>query len=176
MRSWKNFKDLLFAFLDSKGKYYLVSFPKTGRTWLIHMLKAIDQAHLDAAAIRHVHSGDPISTQLTTSSFLQSVSIEKTHDNSAIILEDGTRPNPDSIFYYTYRKRFTRSKIIFLVRDPRDVVVSHFHQVTKRANNPFLFDSISDFVRNEKLGFNRIIHFYNLWIKNKQYPSCYSYL
>ena len=47
MRSWKNFKDLLSAFLDSEGKYYLVSFPKTGRTWLMYMLKEIEEAHAE---------------------------------------------------------------------------------------------------------------------------------
>lgn len=165
MRFWNDFKDLLLAFSNPKGKYYLVSFPKTGRTWLMYMLKEIEKEYIELDS--SISNRFP---KKITSSFLQSVSIEKTHDYSEIILENGNRPNPDTIFYYNYRRRFIRSKVIFLVRDPRDVVVSHFHQVTKRANNPFLFDSISDFVRDEKLGFNRIIYFYNLWIKNKQYP------
>jgi hypothetical protein len=58
-----------------------------------------------------------------------------------------------------------------LVRDPRDVVVSHFHQVTKRSRNPFVFKSISDFVKDDILGFNRIIHYYNLWFSQKEIPK-----
>ena len=59
------------------------------------------------------------------------------HDNSEIILEDGTRNNPLDVFKFTSRFRYKRGKVIFLVRDPRDVIVSHFYQVTKRAKNPF---------------------------------------
>ena len=57
------------------------------------------------------------------------------------------------------------------MRDPRDVIVSHYHQITKRAKNPFIFNSISEFVKDDVLGFKRIIHFYNLWQKNKDIPQ-----
>ena len=67
------------------------------------------------------------------------VSIQKTHDLSEIIVEDGTRQNPNLIFKYLKRFRYRRSNVIFLVRDPRDVIVSHYHQVTKRSKNPFVF-------------------------------------
>ena len=56
------------------------------------------------------------------------------------------------VFRYTNRFRYRRSKVIFLVRDPRDVVVSHFYQVTKRSKNPFVFNSITDFVKDDILG------------------------
>ena len=34
-----------------------------------------------------------------------------------------------------------------------------------------MFDSISDFIKDETLGFNRIIHYYNLWHKSRNIPK-----
>ena len=56
--------------------------------------------------------------------------IEYTHDMSEIIIENGYRQDPTILFRFDDRLRYRRSKVIFLVRDPRDVIVSHFHQVT----------------------------------------------
>ena len=152
MKIWRDIKDFILSYYYPKGQYFLVSFPKTGRTWLIHMVNQMkEQSNHILKKERHF--------------------IFNEHDNSEIILEDGTRNNPLEIFKFTARFRYKRGKIIFLVRDPRDVIVSHFHQVTKRARNPFVFNSISEFVKDDILGFKRIIHFYNLWQRNKDIPQ-----
>lgn len=148
MKFWRNFKDVVLSFYYPAGKYFLVSFPKTGQTWLMYMLKGMFK-------------------QLKNKDYF----IESTHDCSEIILENGTRIDPNHIFQFNDRYRFRRAKVIFLIRDPRDVIVSHFHQVTKRSQNPFVFDNISNFVQDEKLGFKRIIYFYNLWFKNRNIPQ-----
>ena len=146
MRSWRNIKDFFLSFRYPNGKYFLISFPKTGRTWLMYMIHQIQ---------------DEMKTD---------VSIQDTHDLSEIIIENGFRQDPYLIFKFPDRIRYRRSKVIFLVRDPRDVVVSHYHQVTKRSINPFVFSSISEFVQNELFGFKRIIHFYNLWYRSSEVP------
>lgn len=152
MKIWRDIKDYLLSFRYPKGQYFLVSFPKTGRTWLIHMINQMkDQSNHSLMNKDHF--------------------IFNEHDNSEIIIENGIRNNPLDVFRFTSRFRYKRAKVIFLVRDPRDVVVSHFHQVTKRAKNPFVFNSISDFVQDKVLGFKRIIHFYNLWYNNKHLPQ-----
>jgi len=152
MKLWRNIKDFILSYTYPKGQYFLISFPKTGRTWLMHMIHQMKDL-----------SSDPLKNQEHF--------IFNEHDNSEIIIENGYRNNPLDIFKFTGRNRYRRGKVIFLVRDPRDVVVSHFYQVTKRAKNPFVFNSISDFVRHETLGFNRIIKYYNLWYKNKRIPQ-----
>ena len=152
MKLWRDIKDFVLSFYYPKGQYFLVSFPKTGRTWLIYMLNQIKDL-----------SNHPLKE---SKSF-----IFNEHDNSEIIIENGYRNNPMDVFRYTNRFRYRRSKVIFLVRDPRDVVVSHFYQVTKRAKNPFVFNSITDFVKHDILGFKRIIHYYNLWYNNKEVPQ-----
>tara|TARA_B100000131_G_C18018063_1_gene573372 strand:- start:184 stop:948 length:765 start_codon:yes stop_codon:yes gene_type:complete len=149
MKLWRNLKDIILAFYLPKGYYYLISFPKTGRTWLMYMLESI-MNRLDEELI---------------------LNIESSHDSSEIVIEDGSKTDPNLIFHYTLRLRYLRSNILFMVRDPRDVIVSHFYQVTKRTNNPLKFENISEFLRDEKLGFKRIIHFYNLWYKNKKFAK-----
>jgi len=152
MKLWRNIKDCILSFRYPKWQYFLVSFPKTGRTWLMHMINHLKEL-----------SNHPLKNQEHF--------IFNEHDNSEIIIENGYRNNPLDVFRSTGRNRYRRGKVIFLVRDPRDVVVSHFHQVTKRAKNPFVFNSISDFIKDETLGFNRIIHYYNLWYKNRNIPK-----
>ena len=133
MKLWRDIKDFVLSFYYPKGQYFLVSFPKTGRTWLMYMLNQIKDL-----------SNHPLKESKNF--------IFNEHDNSEIIIENGYRNNPSDVFRYTNRFRYRRSKVIFLVRDPRDVVVSHFYQVTKRAKNPFVFNSITDFVKHDILG------------------------
>ena len=152
MLFWKNIKDFLHSYSYTKGQFFLISFPKTGRTWLMYM---IDQLQLIS----------------NNNSRIDKFFLLNEHDNSEIIIENGYRNNPLDIFKFASRYKYKRAKVIFLVRDPRDVVVSHFHQITKRSVNPFIFENISEFIRDEVLGFNRIIHYYNLWYNNRNIPE-----
>ena len=145
---WRNIKDLVLSFYYPSGQFFLVSFPNSGRTWLMYMLRSI----LKEARKENLY-------------------IEDTHDTSEIIIENGTRQNPYLIFNFTSRFRYRRAKVIFLARDPRDVIASNFHQVTNRSKNPFKFNSKSEFVRHNTYGFKRVIHFFNIWYNNKSKPQ-----
>jgi len=144
MLFWRYLKDYLLSYTYKNNQVFLVSFPKTGRTWLSYMLDQIE-----------AKSG-------------KEINYLKTHDFSEIVIESGKKQNPSLIFKYVKRYFYRRAKVIFLVRDPRDVIVSHFHQITKRTKKPMYFSSISEFVRHETFGFNRIIQFYNLWYNQRK--------
>ena len=148
MKWWRNIKDLVLSFYYPSGQFFLVSFPNSGRTWLMYMLRNI----LKEAGKENIY-------------------IEDTHDCSEIIIENGTRQDPHLIFKFTNRFRYLRAKVIFLSRDPRDIIASNFHQVTKRSRNPFKFNSRSEFVSHDVYGFKRIIHFFNMWYNNKSKPK-----
>lgn len=60
----------------------------------------------------------------------------------------------------------TLGPIIFLMRDPRDVVVSGYFQVTKRLKKNYR-GSLSDFVKSEYHGIKKIITFYNAWLEKE---------
>ncbi len=148
MKWWRNIKDIVLSFYYPPGQFFLVSFPNSGRTWLMYMLQTI---------LKEVGKED--------------LYIEDTHDCSEIIIENGTRQDPQLIFKFTDRFRYLRSKVIFLARDPRDIITSNFHQVTNRAKNPFKFRSRSEFINHQVYGFKRIIHFFNLWFNNQNKPK-----
>ena len=147
MKWYRNIKDVILSFFYPYGKIFLVSFPNSGRSWLIYMLRKI-----------------------LNDSKIDNLNIEPTHDGSEIIIENGTRLDPNLLFKYTSRWRYSRSRVIFLSRDPRDIIASNFYQVTNRAKNPFKFNSKSDFIRSDIYGFKRVIHFFNIWFKQKNIP------
>lgn len=67
------------------------------------------------------------------------------------------------------KAEFRENRVIFLVRDPRDVAVSGYFQATKRigAYN----GSISDFVRSPKHGVEKSITFNKGWFSCKSVPE-----
>ena len=143
MSFYRDFKDFILSYDYDLDKNFVVSFPKTGRTWLRHMIQEMIRKSTNK------------------------LDVTFTHDHSEIITEDGVRNDTKFIFNHIRRKRYKRARVIFLVRNPKDVVVSHYHQITKRSLKPLKFSSMSSFIRDNELGFNRIIHFYNLWFKQK---------
>jgi hypothetical protein len=67
------------------------------------------------------------------------------------------------------RRKCKKKKVIFLVRDIRDVLVSHYFQATKRVGS---FNwSMSDFISHDKYGAMKIITFYNIWYENMCKPK-----
>lgn len=104
----------------------VVSFPKSGRTWLELML---DNLGIEA---------------------------EFTHDNAGHLLQvPFTRLEPAKVVY-------RRRRVVFLMRDPRDVVVSGYFQATKRLG--VYAGNISDFIRDERHGIEKTIRFNQAWL------------
>lgn len=110
----------------------LVSFPKSGRTWLRVML---DAAGLD---------------------------IDCTHDFSG---HRGQRHFSDM---GGDKSAYKDRRVILLVRDPRDVVVSGYFQATKRLD--VYSGSISDFIRDPKHGIEKIVIFNSEWLAASKVP------
>ena len=87
------------------------------------------------------------------------IEIPITHDGSAHVL---------AIPYQKLiknKRKYKNVKLIFLVRDPRDVVVSGFFQASKRTK---VYErSIAEFIRDPRHGIQKILTFYNIWDRNK---------
>ncbi len=62
-------------------------------------------------------------------------------------------------------KAFFSKKIIFLIRDPRDVVVSSYFQSSKREQ--VYQGSIGDYIRSLEFGIHRILDYQTTWLVNK---------
>ncbi|HHH35446.1 MAG TPA: sulfotransferase [Gammaproteobacteria bacterium] len=137
----------------------IVSYGKSGRTWLRVMLSRFYQvrhglSEKNLIAFDNLKRKDPAIP-----------AIFFTHDN---YLKDYTG-QADSKAYFQGRK------IILLVRDPRDVAVSQFFQWKyrmrprkKRLNQyPLHGEEVSlyDFIMNPDAGLPKIIDFMNLWAR-----------
>ena len=131
---------------NNKNRYYCLSFPKCGRTWLrslinhyyyiLYPLSVTQEDYLYASKkpiIRFTHLGKTLSG----------------HD---------------------LNKRLSflkKKKTILIFRDPRDVFVSYYMHITKAGHHPNdnIFDwdavSISEVLRSEKYGILQIVNYMN---------------
>lgn len=148
---------------------YLVSFPKCGRTWLTFMLSEIVirayniESEKKTIHIRQITKNHPTLPQIL-----------ETHDDTQLTDEQGNQGDIQRLFIYGGRLQYLKNKVILLVRDPRDVVVSHYYQVTRRTKNtPIKLTSLSEFVRHPLYGFKRIIRFYQIWNRNRWIPKSF---
>ena len=106
----------------------VVSFPKSGRTWLRVMLDKLD------VTMSYTHAG----SEYTVSC----------HFNDL--------PMP--------RSRSGPGKQLFLLRDPRDTVVSGYFQKSKRKKRDPFSGDLSEFIRDPHYGIEKIAQFNLAWL------------
>lgn len=132
---------------------HFISFPKSGRSWLRFALN-----HLGIASQIQFH-----------------------HDGFEH--NDASRPALDFSPETRLRKYADGQKIVYLQRDPRDVMVSLFHQITGRYGNTFNYTgTISDFLHDPYFGAENLHRFQSLWAElcadglalNVSYESCHT--
>lgn len=64
---------------------------------------------------------------------------------------------------------YKQNKVVFLIRDPRDVIVSLYFQKTRRVHQ--YTGPLSEFLYLEQGSFDSLLHFYNIWAKNRNVPK-----
>ena len=132
---------------------FVLSFPKCGRTWLRLMIgKAIatrfDVQSKNILNLRQFHKINP-----------NIPSIVVTHD-------EGLASDPWELS--RSKSKYKHNKVIFLIRDPRDVIVSLFFHYTRRDKR--FEGDISAFVHDTR-NLATIISYYNLWANNRHRPK-----
>jgi hypothetical protein len=136
----------------------IVSFGKSGRTWLrVMLMRYFTQKHglsspvmMEFDELNRRHSAIPI--------------LFFTHDN---YLHDYT--GTDMKF-----DNYGRSKVVLLVRDPRDTAISQYfqwkHRIRRRKKiiNAYPLDDLGvyDFIAGEAAGIPKIIRFMNDWARD----------
>lgn len=154
-QAWADWRD---GFAVRRGTPMLLSYPKCGATWLRFLLSRYFVKHFDLA------DEWTVETEKLAPAHPEVPRVRWHHDDGAILLENGTRPDPRALFRYGGRWRYRHAHVALLVRDPRDVVVSYYHQVTKRSERPMHFEGgLSAFVRDPLHGFERVVRYYRLW-------------
>ena len=137
----------------------VVSYPKSGRTWLRLLVgRALAEHHglLDAV------DADPdllLRTERLAGLGSGIPTVVFSHDD-----KPHAKPT-DQI--ETDKSRFADSRVLFLHRDPRDVAVSQYFSLTKRTDGGYT-GTISDFVRDEAIGPANHLHYLNVWARAKE--------
>lgn len=146
---------------------YLISYPKCGRTWLRLMI--------GRAISRHFHlpeSEEVLFLRSNRRYHAQAPRLMVIHDNRPMLR------TPDEL--ETSKVRYRTKKVIFLARDPRDVIVSSYFEMKNRGRlfgqNPYeehspIFDgSLAEFIQQRRGGFDTLLAYYNIWAQNRHLP------
>lgn len=133
----------------SRKPYYFISHPKSGRTWLAVALGKIVE---ELFGIPHHAVLKPYHYLKIARPGLPRIVFS--HIGSGKLHADQHYFNPAG------------KRIFFLVRDPRDVAVSYYYQLTKRKQK---FDgSIGAFIRDKERGIAKIVSYMNFFAERRR--------
>ena len=146
----------LFKKSAEEPEVYIISYPKTGRTWLRALIGRCLTRKMNLSENRTLETG-----YLTAEAgFLRTNFI---HDGSAL------KENRSYLDLNSDKRSYKDKKVVLLSRDVKDTLVSAYFQATKRIkvfNGP-----ISEFIRSDLYGVSRILRFYNIWFENHHVPK-----
>ena len=127
-----------------------VSFPKSGRSWIRF---ALLQLGLNVQAVRQ--RGDRPQNPGPSPVYFH-------HDGFGFI--DGSRPAHDYCIESRIEHYNSVGRLVYLERDPRDVLVSLYYQVTGRMRDRFDYQgTLSDFVRDDYFGARVLCGYREMW-------------
>ena len=133
---------------------FLLSYPKTGRTWLRVMIGQMLAAHFGHPELARVELDSRMPR------FAGVPRILAKHDGGPE-RKAAAEINPD-------RSEYADCRVILLVRDLRDTVVSNHFQVTRRERS--FEGDLSSFVRWPRGSFEAMLRYYNVWAAQRLVP------
>lgn len=141
-------------YLAQRCDVFLISFPKCGRTWLRQMVGV-------ALSAEHGVDAPPIAFTDARVDHPDVPRILATHDD--------TPQRKAASELMTDKRGYRQRRVMFLARDPRDVIVSYYFHRTRRLRDGYP-GSLSDFVRDDVGSTRTLIAFYDLWARRREVP------
>jgi hypothetical protein len=143
---------VIWALRDSRIDAFVVSHPKSGRTWVRLLLRralAVRYGGAEVDPFGRLPAGAP--------------KVRFTHD----------RPYRTARAESNERSRYRGKRIVFLARDPRDIVVSSYYSRTKRSQPREAYTGDLETLIDSERGFDRILDFLNVWARNQHVPAAF---
>jgi hypothetical protein len=146
LRRWKR---------PRQADLYLLSYPKTGRTWLRVMMSRMVAEHMGHARAAQGEA---------------EIDLTRLPGTPRIVEKHDGRPQIKTVAEINSDKsEFAGCKVILLVRDLRDTLVSNYFQATRRRNR--FEGDISTFVHWPRGSFESLLCYYNTWAAQRHVPE-----
>ena len=138
----------------------LISFQKSGRTWLMAQVARYVQDYYGLSAEQAPNSEG----WCKADSRIPSVRV--LHDEDAYLKDSGALSSD--------KRAFKDDAVVFIMRDPRDVIVSFYFELSRRtkfyrqwgydtSNYPTAETPIGEFLRRQHGGFAMLLEYYRIW-------------
>lgn len=137
------------------GGNYIISFPKCGRTWLRLML-----GHY----LAH-HHGVETQDYLMTGELFRQPGVPQLvayHDDKPY------KRTPEELEHS--KAHYRKDRVVFLCRDPRDVLVSHYYSLRYRAGSHGYDGPLEDYVYEARGSLATIVAYFNIWARQRHTP------
>ena len=155
---------------EPEEKVFVVSFPKSGRTWLRVLLSRYKQNLLGIddfyIKLHALYSENPIPSPQFIFYHGRSSVVEEEIPSYGERMVRKLLPGQRNLQYPFDLSYCSGSKVVFLIRDPRDTIVSYFHQASSRSR--IYKGSISEFIRDPLFGVQRVLAFFNFVAAHSQ--------
>ena len=166
LRKYIKYLPFLYTFRNyfhrKTAEFYFISFPKSGRTWLRLMIGWYFVKHFKLERKFPLQLIYPILLEPEMSYFYKEIpKIYMTHE------ECYQRIKPEDL--NTCKSRYHNAKVLFLARNPRDVVISWYFHLKKYKQ--ITTENLDDFIKSDYGGLLTIITYYNIWAKNRNIPK-----
>ena len=144
---------------DARADTILLSYPKCGRTWLRLMLgEALNRRFDLDASLRDTFDLTPLGRRHGVPRIRVSHDVNWRGDAQGAL--------------HRSKARYRRKRVILLVRDPRDVVVSLYFHMTKRLAYGSPYEgSITQFLREADGSLATLLAYYQSWSRNREVPA-----
>jgi len=140
---------------DGEAEAFLISYPKCGRTWLRMLLSRALESHYGAPDIDYL-GGDFLGGNVPGAPRIRVSHDDDPHWKTARGLD-------------RRKRRYRGKKVVLLVRDPRDVVVSMYFERSRRERA--YEGSLSQFLHERRGSLDTILAYYNVWAGARGIPS-----
>ncbi len=134
----------------------IVWFPKTGGTWTRLLLHRAMARHFGIEGV------GPLNFEGLYQADHRVPRIHAFHE------DEPHWKRPDQLA--TDKSKYRDKKVILLARDPRDAMVSHYFQMTKRFRVVDPEMTIGEFLEMPSGSLRTWIRYYNIWARNREVP------